>query len=99
MSASGLFSIMQRVLRSRGALVFALHRVLPVEELSDCYNPNLALTPESFDSFLHYLKPRVPVVSIEELMEYRSKQETTPVCVITFDDGWEDNHRVAYPII
>ena len=96
---TGLFSLVERSLRSRGSLVFTLHRVLPVNELGACYNPNLALTPESLDAIIVFLKKRLPIVPVEELIANMAKPNAAPVCSLTFDDGWEDNYRIAFPIL
>lgn len=62
--------------------------------MGDCYNPYLAITPESLDSFLRWLKEQYRIFSVRELLT-----ATTPGCCITFDDGWEDNYRFAFPIL
>jgi peptidoglycan/xylan/chitin deacetylase (PgdA/CDA1 family) len=94
---SGLLSVAERILGGRGGLVFNFHRVLPISELADCYNSYLAITDESFAAFLQFLNSRLKIVSLAELVA-RSPSSSGRVCAITFDDGWEDNLRVALPI-
>jgi peptidoglycan/xylan/chitin deacetylase (PgdA/CDA1 family) len=94
LSSTGILRIAERFAAARGSIVFALHRVLPSAEMADCYNPYLALTPESFDAFLAWLKTQYPIVTIPKLLT-----ADTPVCCLTFDDGWEDNFRYAFPLL
>ena len=98
MRLSGAFSVAERILRSRGSFIFALHRVLPRDEAWKCYNPYLTITPESLDSFLKFLEQRFAIVEMDEFMAAIAKGKVQ-VCTLTFDDGWEDNFRVAYPIL
>ena len=91
---TGALRLGEAIARAQGSIVFGLHRVLPVEEMSDCYNPYLTVTPESFDAFLGWLKQCYRIVSVPELLS-----SAAPVCCLTFDDGWEDNFRVAFPIL
>ncbi|MEO5936329.1 MAG: polysaccharide deacetylase family protein [Terriglobales bacterium] len=94
LAATGILRLGEAFARAQGSLVFALHRVLPAAEMAECYNPHLALTPESLDAFLNWVKPRYQIVSVVELLSSEK-----PVCCITFDDGWEDNFRIAFPIL
>jgi glycosyltransferase involved in cell wall biosynthesis/peptidoglycan/xylan/chitin deacetylase (PgdA/CDA1 family) len=95
--SAGLFSLLQRI-SGRGAIVFTLHRVLPAAELSDCYNAALSITPESLDALLDFLARRMPILGLPELLEHARSGSSSPACTMTFDDGWEDNYRIAFPI-
>jgi peptidoglycan/xylan/chitin deacetylase (PgdA/CDA1 family) len=99
MSVTGLFRLLEKSLVGRGAVIFNLHRVLPLSETNNCYNPNLALTPESLDEFLRFLRARLPIVPLAELVDLTLKKQSKPCCALTFDDGWEDNYRIAFPIL
>lgn len=86
-------------MRSRRKVIFTLHRVVPADEMSECYNPYLAISPESFDHLLRWLRSRGSVVSLDELLDAEHLKKNSTACAITFDDGWEDNHRIAFPIL
>jgi len=76
-----------------GILVY--HRV--AETSFDPYG--LAVSPGHFLQHLRYLKQHYHIVSVEELLEQwscRSYRDGT--VAITFDDGYADNLRTAYPI-
>ncbi|MGC1781697.1 MAG: polysaccharide deacetylase family protein [Acidobacteriaceae bacterium] len=93
----GLVSLLRRVTASRGGLVLALHRVLPIEERSTCYDPHLVLSEPAFVSLLHLLQRDYSVVPLEHLLADPRGSGGRPKVAITFDDGWEDNYRVAFP--
>jgi peptidoglycan/xylan/chitin deacetylase (PgdA/CDA1 family) len=99
MSATGFFHLLKTALVGRGAVIFNLHRVLPLQETERCYNSNLVLTPESLDEFVRFIKRRLPVVPLAELVDGMLKNRLKPCCALTFDDGWEDNYRIAFPIL
>lgn len=94
-SSLRLFDLANKLMQRHGQIVFTLHRVLPREELRACYNPILSITPESLDALLTFLAKRLAVIGLSELLQSRTG---APACAFTFDDGWEDNFRVALPI-
>jgi peptidoglycan/xylan/chitin deacetylase (PgdA/CDA1 family) len=77
------------------------HRVLPEEDAAGFYNPYLAITPRSFEDFLAFLSKHFQVQPLAELVpRLHVPNSLGPrCCALTFDDGWEDNHRVAWPIL
>ena len=85
--------------QSKLGYVLMLHRVLPEDEHSSCYNPHLVLSPETLDSLLTFLKRSWKLVSIDEFLEASQAGGAAGLMTITFDDGWEDNHRCAAPVL
>ena len=61
----------------------------------------LAVTPEEFDAQLAFLKERCEVVSPREVAEAVVEERVLPpnAVAITFDDGYEDNFSVAFPLL
>jgi peptidoglycan/xylan/chitin deacetylase (PgdA/CDA1 family) len=98
---SGLMTVLERAKLSGRRIVLTLHRVLHGEEVKDCYNPYLALSVTSFDELLRFLRERLNVLTLDELLASAEKPGNgrKPICALTFDDGWEDNYRVAFPIL
>ncbi len=94
---SGVVSLLRRATASRGALVLALHRVLPPAERISCYDPHLVLSEPAFVSLLHLLRQDYDVVPLENLLADTRGTSGRPKVAITFDDGWEDNYRIAFP--
>lgn len=76
-------------------LVFMLHRVLPEGEA--CYDPEMAISTRLFESFLDWVQAQFEVVPLEEAMHAAGARRRC--CALTFDDGWVDNYRFAYPLL
>lgn len=56
---------------------------------------------KTFEADLSYLEKHfsiVPLADIELIIETRTFPKK-PVCAITFDDGYKNNYRIAYPIL
>ena len=94
---AGLVGLVRHVTAFRGGLVLALHRVLPVEERASCYEPHLVLSEPAFVSLLRLLQRDYQVVPLEDLLANPKGIDGHPKVAITFDDGWEDNYRIAFP--
>jgi peptidoglycan/xylan/chitin deacetylase (PgdA/CDA1 family) len=82
------------MLAHRGCPIFMLHRILPDPATS--YDPELALSVQTFERFLLWLKSEYEIVTVAEL---RREPEKRGRCSITFDDGWRDNFEHAYPVL
>jgi len=83
------------------AVVLMYHRVLDDTEAGDTVHPGMNVTREVFAKHLEYLSKNYCVVTLDQLHEWllgRTDCPKTP-CAITFDDGWEDNYRYAYPLL
>jgi len=94
---TGLVAVLRRTIAASSGLILAFHRVLPAEERSLCYNPHLVLSEPAFVSLLQLLRRDYQVVHLQDLLEDPSGNGGHPKVAITFDDGWEDNYRVAFP--
>ena len=83
-------------------LVLMYHRVLPSSLLSEDIEDGMYVTTESFEMHLKYLKKNFNVLPVSALgdsslsdLKMRSK---SPICFITFDDGWYDFYEYAFSI-
>ncbi len=78
-----------------GVIVLNYHKI-------DNKNISLSVLPADFDRQMNYLKNNnYHVITPDELydhLEYGKKLPMNPV-LITFDDGYEDNYKNAYPIL
>ena len=85
-------------LRSPSA-IFVFHRVIPEGEM--CYDPEMATSTELFEAFLDWVNEHYRVISLEDLLSARPKQENgkQPLSAITFDDGWQDVFHHAFPLL
>ena len=83
-------------------LVLNYHRIGNPDE--DLFDPGVfSATAEEFDRQIGYLKRRVSLVTLEEALSFvdGSIKEKKSRCrvLITFDDGYLDNYRIAFPIL
>ena len=79
--------------------ILMLHRV--VEHRSDEENRELEITPDFLEQTIEtYRRQGQRFVPIDEACEIivRSRTDHPFVC-LTFDDGYQDNYNIAYPIL
>lgn len=84
-------------------LILMYHRVIPRSEVEATFvQPGLYVTPETFERHLQFLSARFEIVSLFDLLtRWREGrlESSGRYCVLTFDDGWLDNYRYAYPLL
>jgi peptidoglycan/xylan/chitin deacetylase (PgdA/CDA1 family) len=90
--------------RHRGkVIVLMYHRVLTRDEVVDqSVQPGMYVLDSVFAQQMSFVKDNFTVLSLQELLElWRNGawNERARYCVITFDDGWLDNYRHAYPVL
>jgi glycosyltransferase involved in cell wall biosynthesis/peptidoglycan/xylan/chitin deacetylase (PgdA/CDA1 family) len=80
-----------------GSTIFLFHRVLPKDE--PFFEPELSTELSVFSDFLDWIGERYDVVGLDELAARQNEvpNHKRPLCSITFDDGWVDNYRYAFP--
>jgi peptidoglycan/xylan/chitin deacetylase (PgdA/CDA1 family) len=99
---TGLLGLLERIASATrpGLIVLTYHRIAePGADLF--YDPVISATPESFRAQIDWLRRRLRVLSLLELL---AMQETgspwrEPAALVTFDDGYRDNFEVAVPIL
>ncbi len=95
LDVSGVLSLAERLgLQRRGVNVVNYHRVLPIEELRSYGRPQMAIAEPVFEAQLEEMAQR-GFAPVEAVRSASSAGKTA----ITFDDGYEDNFRVALPIL
>ena len=89
--------------RKPGSLVIlTYHRVLPVNSRARlAEQPGMYVSPETFDLHLTELQRYFELVDLAEWVRHSRRGESLPqlACAITFDDGWQDNHDYALPLL
>ena len=97
---SGLLWLYAAIRLHRRVVVLMYHRVLPsaADSFSD---ESIVVTPETFSRHVRFLKRHFNVLSSAELADALDGNRRFPSrgCVITFDDGWHDNHQFALSIL
>jgi peptidoglycan/xylan/chitin deacetylase (PgdA/CDA1 family) len=78
--------------RDRSTPILMYHSVHP--------DHPLAVTPAAFREQIAYLVEKYKVVSLREYLEAKINNCLTPgTAAVTFDDGYRDNYRFAFPIL
>ena len=84
------------------AVILQYHSVSPLNDSCNSYvGPSLSIMPDSFERQIAFLARRYEVVTLDELMTYirEARKSSRTVVAITFDDGYNDNYRYAYPVL
>ena len=90
----------QFLLRNK-AMIFMYHRILPPDDMQiPLVQPGMYVSIATFRRQIRFLKSRFHLVSLEELIRRLAEgREIHRYCVLTFDDGWRDNYKYAYPVL
>ena len=99
---SGINALYRFLVMRNRAVVLMYHHVVDSAELNDWYvQPGMYVTWQVFDMQMGYLRKRYQVVPLARLIEALQGKKNLPMdmCVLTFDDGWKDNHAHALPIL
>ncbi len=81
-------------------LILNYHRIGDASETP--YDPGLfSCTVSEFDWQVGYLKARFPIVNLREALEivHNGVKPARTAILLTFDDGYRDNHDLAYPVL
>lgn len=100
LQALGVTRLLASVRRSPGVLVINHHRIGCAE--SERFDRGLfSATAEQFDQQLSYLQRHYHVVSLPELQDFiaHPKKLRNFHVMLTFDDGYRDNHDIAFPLL
>ncbi len=96
---SGLLWVYAHFKLKDKAVVLMYHRVLPPD--SDSFShEGIIVSPATFERQLRFLKRFFHPLSLEEFREsLEGPGFAGGACLITFDDGWQDNLAHAYPVL
>ena len=85
------------------ARVLAYHRVLESAEPQDfSFDPELiSASAEAFREQMRHLKAHFVPMRFDEVLDHQQRGVPLPAgaVLVTFDDGYDDNYRVAFPIL
>jgi len=100
MGLGGLFWLGRR-LSSRSVVAITYHRVLPGKAGIGQSRPSNSLYEDEFERQVAFLTKRYHIVSGDEFASFVQGRHKLPPCsvLVTFDDGYENNYTVAWPIL
>ena len=83
--------------------LFMYHRVLAKKDIERNYvQPGMYVRNDVFEQQMSYLKKNFRILRFSDLLDMWKNgvwDDSQRYCIITFDDGWLDNYRHAYPIL
>jgi peptidoglycan/xylan/chitin deacetylase (PgdA/CDA1 family) len=97
--STGVLGALERAPRARGLLVLNYHRV---GELADNAfdDATFSATAELFRAQVTYLKQRFAMPPVHDILESLERGRfDDPTVLVTFDDGYRDNHEIAFPVL
>src|SRR5262245_37641845 len=99
MRKTGMLGVLEHLPRLRGLLVLTYHRV--GEPASNPFDDaTFSATEEIFRAQITYLKERFAMPSVPEILESLARGRLDrPTALVTFDDGYRDNHEIAFPVL
>jgi len=103
MDSLGLVSRRLARLSRSSYLVLAYHHVTVRSDNPGILQAGMFVSPPTFRRHLTFLKDHFEVISLPDLQgpleRTRPRGSTKPRCILTFDDGWRDFYRYAFPAL
>jgi len=87
-----------RMINKHKITILIYHGVVPEALVPPC---SLQLSVQDFAWQMAYMKRHYHVMPLSELVRKINQNEVLPdnIAVVTFDDGFENNYTVAYPVL
>ncbi len=102
----GFAGIPEAAIRNRSGkqyLILMYHRILPSEHRKPWIQAGMYVDPGTFEMHIRHLKQYFQIIPFPEKFsnsQYMEKQKSIrPICILTFDDGWQDFYEFAYPVL
>jgi peptidoglycan/xylan/chitin deacetylase (PgdA/CDA1 family) len=97
---SGVIALAGLARRRSAGLVLRYHAVTDGGDVPYA-TPEICISATAFRLQMAFVKRAYSVVPLDELVGCLERRSALPPCAlaITFDDGYADNHRLAFPIL
>lgn len=94
-------SLTDRALGRDRLTVLAYHRIADPEDLGDLHPGVVSATPAMFARQMDWVAREFSVIALDDLLAHAAGERPLPErpLLITFDDGYRDNHDVALPVL
>jgi peptidoglycan/xylan/chitin deacetylase (PgdA/CDA1 family) len=98
---SGVLHLHRRWRLRNRAVILMYHRVLKPEERSSQIHAGMYVLASAFERHHAYLQRSFELVDLDTMLAWLEGRIRCrrPPCAITFDDGWCDNYRNAFPLL
>jgi peptidoglycan/xylan/chitin deacetylase (PgdA/CDA1 family) len=98
---SGVLGLAGLVRRRAGGLVLRYHAITEGAAEVPYATPEICLPVEVFRLQMTFVRRAYSVLALDELLERVGRGAPLPprALAITFDDGYADNHRLAFPVL
>ena len=99
---TGLLLAIKTIKFRNRAIVLMYHRILPSADRVHSFSHSaIMVEPVNFERHITFLKHHFNILSSEEFSQRFSNRIAfdNASCLITFDDGWQDNYQYAFPIL
>jgi peptidoglycan/xylan/chitin deacetylase (PgdA/CDA1 family) len=93
-----LCNLVFKALKKKHYVILMYHRIVPLKEAGFHTQPGMYVDPNTFESQINFLKSNFNILSFSSFIN-GSKFSEKPICILTFDDGWHDFYKYAYPVI
>ncbi|MBL8551740.1 MAG: polysaccharide deacetylase family protein [Hyphomonadaceae bacterium] len=96
---TGAYRALAPIARGRG-IIFMMHQVSRGAPPDFSPNYGLHLSPEFLGAAVKRIRARgFEIVSMDEALVRLASEDAAPFAVLTFDDGYRDNLKLAYPTL
>ena len=96
---SGLEHLLSKLISPKGSFIFMYHSVGNADFIPK--EANFTLKPNKFEAQIRYLTKRFKILPLADLVKNieNGNGQSGRYAAVTFDDGYKDNFRIAWPIL